>query len=171
VTTAAKAPERVALYPGSFDPVTNGHLDLVERALSIFDRLVIAVAVNPDKAGLFSIDERCDLLRESVRHVFGDEPRIEVDSFEGLLVHYAAARGIRAIIRGLRAVSDFEYEFHMANMNRTLNREVDFMFLMTGEANFYVSSRLIREVARFGGNVTGLVPEPVVRRLEEKYRG
>ena len=155
---------RIAIYPGSFDPLTNGHLSLIQRGLKIFDGLVVAVANNPDKTPLFSVDERKQLIVDAVR---GDE-RVEVDSFDGLLVDYAKKRGVHTVLRGLRAVSDFEYEFQLANMNRKLDPQFDSVFVMTGEDYFYVSARLVREVARFGGDVSDLVPKNVLQALERK---
>lgn len=156
---------RVALYPGSFDPITAGHVDIIRRGLEIFDRIEIAVAVNIRKTPTFSDDERVLMLRE----VFPHEPRVEVVQFSGLLIDYARKRGIRSVLRGLRAISDFEYEFQLASMNRRLTDEVDFVFLMTSEENYFVSSSLVREVAMNGGDVTGLVPEPVARRLAARF--
>jgi pantetheine-phosphate adenylyltransferase len=159
--------EKVAVYPGSFDPITNGHLDILERGLKIFDRIVIAIAFNPGKQALFTLEERLDLIRASIK----DHPlehRIEVDSFRGLLVDYVRIRRAHGVLRGLRAVSDFEYEFQMALMNRKLNAEVETLFLMTGMKWIYISSRLIKEVVTSGGCVNGLVPEPVEQRLIEK---
>jgi pantetheine-phosphate adenylyltransferase len=157
----------LAVYPGSFDPFTNGHLDIVGRALKAFDRLIIAVASNSTKTGMFTIQERQDLIRE----LFKDEPQVEVDTFSGLLVDYLRKRGARAVIRGLRAVSDFEYEFQMANMNRKLYPEAETFFLMTGNDYFYVSSSLVKEVAQLGGCLEGLVPELVLAQLLEKTGG
>ncbi len=155
---------RTAIYPGSFDPLTNGHLSLIHRGLHIFAGLIVAVANNPDKSPLFTSQERMKLIRDAV----GDDPRVEVDSFDGLMVDYAKRRGIHTVLRGLRAVSDFEYEFQLANMNRRLDPDFDSVFVMTGEDYFYVSARLVREVARFGGDVSTLVPPNVLRALEEK---
>ena len=155
---------RVAIYPGSFDPLTNGHLSLIQRGLDIFDGLIVAVANNPDKAPLFSFQERMELIHGAV----GEEPRVEVDSFDGLLVDYAKRRGIHTVLRGLRAVSDFEYEFQLANMNRKLDPQFDSVFVMTGEDYFYVTSKLVREVSRFGGDVSGLVPPNVQAALGRK---
>jgi pantetheine-phosphate adenylyltransferase len=155
---------RRAIYPGSFDPLTNGHLSLIQRGLKIFDGLVVAVANNPDKTALFTFEERMQLIREAVN---GD-PRVEVDSFDGLLVSYANQRGIHTVLRGLRAVSDFEYEFQLANMNRKLDPEFDSVFVMTGEDYYFVSARLVREVARFGGDVSSLVPPTVLAALKRK---
>lgn len=154
-----------AIYPGSFDPVTNGHINLVHRGLRMFDKLVVAVANNSGKSPLFSIEERMDLLRRCLVN----EPRAEVVSFEGLLVNYAKARGISVVLRGLRAVSDFEYEFQMANMNRKLSPEIETIFMMTGEAHFYISSGFVREVARLGGSVRELVPQPVFDKFQERF--
>src|SRR5512140_464233 len=157
-------PNRLAIYPGSFDPLTNGHLSLIHRGLKIFAGLVVAVANNPDKTPLFTFEERMQLIREAI----GADPRVEVDSFDGLMVQYAKRRGINTVLRGLRAVSDFEYEFQLANMNRRLAPEFDSVFVMTGEDYFYVSARLVREVARFGGDVSSLVPPNVLKALERK---
>lgn len=156
----------VALYPGSFDPITHGHLNLISRGVQVFDKLVVAVAENVRKQALFSIDERVEMIRESVKE-HGD--RVQVDRFRGLLVEYARKRKARVVLRGLRAVSDFEYEFQMAHMNRRLNGDLETVFMMTGEEHFYVSSQLVREVATFGGSVAGIVPPQVERRLKEKY--
>lgn len=155
---------RTAIYPGSFDPVTNGHLDIISRALVVVDRVVVAIAKNVRKKGLFSPEERAALLRE----VLGDDPRIEVEIFNGLLVEYAHQRNADVIVRGLRAVADFEYEFQLALMNRRLVPEVDTVFLMTDERNFYVSSSLVKEVAAFGGDISGFVPDPVRQAVEKK---
>ena len=153
------------LYPGSFDPLTNGHLSLIHRALKMFDRLIVAVAHNPKKQPLFSVEERIGLIREAV----DNDPRVEVDSFEGLLVNYARHRKVKLILRGLRAVSDFEYEFQMANMNRTLDAEIETVFVMTGEDDFYISSQIVREVAALGGDVGNLVPPNVLTKLKERF--
>jgi pantetheine-phosphate adenylyltransferase len=155
---------RRAIYPGSFDPLTNGHLSLIQRGLKIFDGLVVAVANNVDKTALFTFEERMQFIREAVN---GD-PRVEIDSFDGLLVTYAGQRGIHTVLRGLRAVSDFEYEFQLANMNRKLDPEFDSVFVMTGEDYYFVSARLVREVARFGGDVSSLVPANVAAGLARK---
>jgi pantetheine-phosphate adenylyltransferase len=156
---------RIAIYPGSFDPLTNGHLSLIQRGLKIFDGLVVAVANNPDKTPLFSVHERKQLIADAV----GRDARVEVDSFDGLLVEYAKKRGVHTVLRGLRAVSDFEFEFQLANMNRKLDPHFDSVFVMTGEDYFYVSARLVREVARFGGDVSDLVPRNVLEALQRKY--
>jgi pantetheine-phosphate adenylyltransferase len=156
-----------AIYPGSFDPITNGHVSILQSGLRAFDRIVVAVLHNPKKSALFSVDERIAMIRESL----GDDPRFEVDTFDGLLVDYARTKGVNVVLRGLRAVADFEYELQMANMNRHLNGEVETVFIMAKDAYFYVSSNLVKEAARLGGDVTGLVPPGVVTRLHEKLRG
>ena len=155
----------IAVYPGSFDPFTCGHKDIIDRALKVFDRLVVAIAVNSEKSSLFSLADRVEMITE----VYSGEPRVEVDSFSGLLVDYVRQRQARAVVRGLRAVSDFEYEFQMANMNRKLYPEAETFFLMTGQDHFYVSSRLVKEIASLGGCLTDLVPETVLQRLIKKY--
>lgn len=155
---------RVAIYPGSFDPLTNGHVSIIERGLRIFDKIIVAIATNVRKEPLFSIEERQAFIRQQ----FADE-RVEIDTFAGLLVEYAAERNVRVILRGLRAVSDFEYELQMANMNRKLDDTIDTVFMMTEESDFYVSSSLVKEVASFGGKVEGVVPEHVEQKLIEKF--
>lgn len=160
---------RVAVYAGSFDPITNGHLDLLDRALKIFDNIIIAVAENPAKKPLFTLDERLELIRASLL-THAEPNRIQVDSFQGLLVDYVERTGAVAILRGLRAVSDFEYEFQMALMNRKLSRKPETMYLMTGARWIYISSRIIKEVVEAGGCVTGLVPEAVEDKLQTKFR-
>jgi pantetheine-phosphate adenylyltransferase len=157
---------RNAIYPGSFDPLTNGHLAIIQRGLKLFDRLVVAVANNPQKAPLFSVAERKALIAD----VVGKDERVEVDSFDGLLVDYVKRKGIPTVLRGLRAVSDFEYEFQLANMNRKLLPTLESVFVMTGEDYFFVSAALVREVAHFGGDVTGLVPPVVAERLRAKLQ-
>ncbi len=157
----------LAVYPGSFDPITNGHLDLLARGLKLFDKIIIAVAVNPAKTPLFTLEERLELIQESLKD-FPQRNRTKVDTFDGLLVEYVKKVGAKAILRGLRAVSDFEYEFQMALMNRRLNSEVETFFLMTGMKWIYISSRIIKEVVMAGGCVKGLVPEPVEKKLLEK---
>jgi pantetheine-phosphate adenylyltransferase len=156
---------RIAIYPGSFDPPTRGHEDLIRRALGMFDRLIVAVAINPNKAPLFSVEERLELLREAL----GNDPRIELASFSGLLADFARARQSTIVLRGLRAVSDFEYEFQMAMMNRRLHGELETVFLVPAVDLTYLSSSLIREAARFGANVDGLVHPAVADALRRKF--
>lgn len=159
---------KIAVYPGSFDPITNGHVDVVERTLRIFDHVIVAIATNPDKDNsLFSVKERLEMIRE-VFQKHGS--RVEADSFEGLLVNYADRVGAQVIIRGLRAISDFEYEFQMATMNRGLKPKLETLFMMTGESFFYVSSRLVKEVASLGGDVSDLVPKRVFQKLRKKSK-
>jgi pantetheine-phosphate adenylyltransferase len=160
-TSSARRSERVAIYAGSFDPPTNGHLDIIHRAVSLFDSTVVAVAHNQRKQYLFTVDERVSLLRDAI----GDVPRVEVDVIEGLLVDYARRKGATAVIRGLRAVADFDFEFQMACMNHHLAPEVETVFLMTAQEHLFVSSSLVKEVASFGGDVTPFVPAPVLPRL------
>lgn len=154
----------LAIYPGSFDPITNGHIELIHRGLKVFDRLVVAVAHNPRKNPLFTTEERTNLIRAALPQ----QPKLEVDSFEGLLVDYATRRKARAIIRGLRAVADFEYEFQMATMNKKLNSNVETLFMMTGEKYFFLNSQSVREVATFGGPIDDLVPKNVAIALRKK---
>lgn len=155
----------IALYPGSFDPVTHGHLNILQRGVLAFDRVIVGVAHNVRKKPLFTPKERVDMLK----HAIGDDPRVEVVTFRGLLIDYATECQAEVILRGLRAVSDFEYEFQMAHMNRRLVPEIDTVFMMTGEEHFYVSSNLVREVARFGGDVSAFVPEHVKDMLWRKF--
>jgi pantetheine-phosphate adenylyltransferase len=157
--------QRVAIYPGSFDPVTNGHIDIVERGLRIFDKIVVAILHNPNKKALFTIEERMEMLQDCLKEF----SNVEVDTFDGLLVDYACKRNAQAILRGLRALSDFDYEFQMALMNRRLNREIQTVFLMTGLRWIFTSSSIIREAARFGGNVNGMVPPLVSKKLKERF--
>ena len=156
--------EVIAVYPGSFDPLTNGHIDIIQRGSRLFDRIIIAVLINLEKAPLFTVPERVQIARE----VFQDRPNVEVDTFDGLLVEYARRRRASVIVRGLRAVSDFEFEMQMALMNRRLNPEVETVFMMPGEPYTYLSSKLVKEVVALGGSVKGLVPDIVERRLREK---
>ena len=157
--------KQIAVYPGSFDPITYGHLDIIERGLEVFDGIVVAVAQNIDKKGLFSTAERISLIRAAV----GDNPRVKADTFEGLLVDYVVAQGARVILRGLRAVSDFEYEFQIAQMNHNLRREVETLFMMTSVPYGYLSSSIVKEVASLHGPVETLVPPPVHKALTEKF--
>ena len=154
-----------AIYPGTFDPITNGHLDIIERGVRLFDRIIVALLKNADKEPLLPLDERIEIVRSVVARF----ANVTVESFDGLLVDYARERGAQAIVRGLRALSDFEYEFQMALMNRRLEAGVETVFMMPSEAYSYVSSRLVKEVAHLGGDITGLVPPEVVRRLKTRY--
>ncbi|MBW2168378.1 MAG: pantetheine-phosphate adenylyltransferase, partial [Deltaproteobacteria bacterium] len=156
---------KTAIYPGFFDPITNGHLSIVSRALKVFDRLIIAILKNPHKAPLFTIEERIYMIKQALK----SETNIEVDTFDGLLVDYAVKRKSNVVIRGLRALSDFEYEFQMALMNRKLNRNIQSIFLMTDYKWFYTSSTIIKEAASFGGDISGLVPKLVNQKLKEKF--
>jgi pantetheine-phosphate adenylyltransferase len=155
----------LAVYPGTFDPITNGHADILRRSLKIFDRVVVALAENVRKAPLFSLDERRKLIADAL----GGDKRLEIDAFQGLLADYCRRRGASVVIRGLRALADFEYEFQFAHMNRRLAPGVDTVFFMTDERNHYVSSSLVKEVASLGGDVNGLVPASVVAALAAKY--
>ncbi len=156
----------LAIYPGTFDPITNGHADILRRSLKIFDRVVVALAENVRKAPLFTIDERRKLITDAL----GQDARLEVDAFQGLLADYCRRRGANVVIRGLRALADFEYEFQSAHMNRRLAPDVETLFLMTGEDSFYVSSSLVKEVALMGGDVSGLVPVGVAAALADKRK-
>ena len=157
----------LAVYPGSFDPLTNGHVDIIRRGSKLFDRIVIAILLNIEKAPLFTVEERVEIARE----VFREYPNVEVDTFDGLLVEYARRKRASVIVRGLRAISDFEYEMQMALMNRHLNPDVETVFMMPAETYTYVSSRLVKEVVALGGSVTNLVPSIVESRLREKRQG
>jgi pantetheine-phosphate adenylyltransferase len=157
----------MAVYPGSFDPITNGHLDIIARGLSVFDEVTIAILVNAEKQPLFTTEERLDIIREA----YHGESRVKVETFSGLLVDYAEKIGATVIVRGLRAISDFEYEFQMALMNRHLNPRIETVFMMPAESYSYLSSRLVKEVFQLGASVHELVPPVVERRLREKYPG
>ena len=157
--------QRVAIYPGSFDPVTNGHIDIVERGFKLFDKIIVTILYNPAKNTLFSVEERIEILNIC----FANKKGVEIDTYNGLLVDYAAKRKAHAILRGMRAVSDFEYEFQLALMNRRLNRDVQTVFLMTGLRWIYTSSSIIKEAARFGGNINGMVPQVVNKKLKAKF--
>jgi pantetheine-phosphate adenylyltransferase len=157
--------KKIAVYPGTFDPITFGHIDIVDRACYLFDNVIVAIAENPSKQPLFSVEERKDMIRESTRSI----ENVEVDAFEGLLVEYATLRNAVAIIRGLRAVTDFEYELQMALMNRNLRDKIATVFLMPHEEYIYLNSSIVKEVASFGEDVSHLVPEIVVRKLKETY--
>ena len=154
-----------AVYPGSFDPITNGHVDIIERGLAIFDEVIVAIARNSGKKPLFSIKERVKILNE----ITSGYKRIKIDIFDGLLVDYVKKVGAKAVIRGLRAVSDFEYEFQMAITNRKLGKDVETIFLMSSEKYSYLSSSIVKEVASYGGNVSGMVPEQIVKALDKKF--
>jgi len=155
---------RIAICPGSFDPITNGHLDVIQRAARLFDRVVVAVAVNQPKGPLFSTAERLELVRQAVVGL----PNVDADSFSGLLVDYVAQRGAHAVVRGLRAVSDFEFEFQLALMNRKLNEQVETIFMMPRESYTFLSSRLVKEIASLGGDVAEFVPPPVLEALKRR---
>ena len=157
--------KRIAIYPGSFDPVTNGHIDILERGLKIFDKVIVAILHNPGKKSLFTVEERIDMLKISLKKI----KNIEIDTFNGLLVDYAEKKKSHAILRGMRAMSDFEYEFQLALMNRRLDREIQTVFLMTGLRWIYTSSSVIKETARFGGKINGMVPPIVNQKLKEKF--
>ena len=160
--------DNIAIYPGSFDPITNGHVDLVKRTLRVFDKIIVAIATNPDKDHcLFTVQERLKMIND----VFADlQGRVQADSFHGLLVDYAERKHSTVVIRGLRAVSDFEYEFQMAMMNHRLKPKLETLFMMTGESEFYTSSRLVKEVVSLGGDVSGLVPDNVLKMLKQKFK-
>jgi pantetheine-phosphate adenylyltransferase len=159
--------DNIAIYPGSFDPITNGHVDLVKRTLRVFDKIIVAIATNPDKDHcLFTVQERLKMIND----VFADlRGQVQADSFHGLLVDYAEQKHSTVVIRGLRAVSDFEYEFQMAMMNHRLKPKLETLFMMTGESEFYTSSRLVKEVVSLGGDVSGLVPDNVLKMLKQKF--
>ena len=158
--------KKIAVYPGSFDPITNGHVDIIKRGLRMFDELIVLVAYNPNKKSLFSVEERIEMIEEVIR----DCKNVRVDCFKGLLVEYVKGVGASVILRGLRALSDFEYEFQLALINRRLDRDVETVFLMTGYKWFYTSSTIINEAASLGGSVKGLVPEIVNQKMQEKYK-
>ena len=159
---------RRAIYPGSFDPVTNGHLDIIQRGCKLFDEIIIAVLVNPEKKPFFSIQERCEILTEVLGGLDGGECHLTVESFEGLMVQYAADRNANAIVRGIRAISDYEYELQMALMNRRLKPSLETVFMMPAEEYSYVSSRLVKEVFQLGARIEGLVPPLVEARMKQK---
>ena len=157
--------QRIAIYPGSFDPVTNGHLDIIERGLSIFDKIIVAILLNPSKDSFFPVEERMEMLQTSMEKF----SNVEFDIFDGLLVDYAHQRKAHAILRGMRAVSDFEYEFQMALMNRRLRREIQTVFLMTGLRWIFTSSSIIKEAAQFGGDINDMVPPIVSKKLQKRF--
>ena len=158
---------RRAIYPGSFDPVTNGHLDIIQRGCKLFDEIIVAVLVNPEKTSFFSIEERSEILSEVLQTIDRGDCKVTVESFQGLLVQYAAERGAHAIVRGIRAISDYEYELQMALMNRRLQPRLETVFMMPAEAYSYVSSRLVKEVFQLGGPIEGLVPPLVEERMRK----
>ena len=162
---ATKPPLVIAIYPGSFDPITNGHLDLIERGSRLFDRLIVSILRNENKLPLFSVEERTEMLRE----VVGCYPNVEVDSFDGLLVDYAARNRATVLLRGIRAISDYEYELQMALMNRRLRQDIETVFMMASEAYSFISSRLVKEVFGLGGDIAGLVPPSVEKRLRKRF--
>lgn len=159
----------IAVYPGSFDPITNGHTGIIKSGLVAFEKIIVAVLNNESKKPLFSVAERMEMIRDALTDMDVDPKRVEVDSFDGLLVNYAARRNAQVILRGLRAVADFEFELQMANMNRHLNPGVETVFIMADDAYFYVASTLVKEVVRLGGDVSGLVPPPILPRLLAKF--
>ena len=157
--------EKIVVYPGTFDPITNGHLSILTRALKIFDKLIIAILINPKKTPLFTLEERKSMMEE----VLKDKHNVEIDSFDGLLVDYAVKKNVNVIVRGLRALSDFEGEFQLALMNRKLNRDVQSIFLMTDYKWFYISSTIVKEAASYGGDISGLTPPSICKKLKEKF--
>ena len=162
-------PRKVAIYPGTFDPITNGHIDIIGRASDLFDDVIVALATNSQKSPLLSDQDRFDLVRESINECFPDKKNITVDQFDGLLVHYAESKGAVAIIRGIRVLSDFEYEFRMALMNRKLKESISTVFLMPHEQYTYLHSTLVRELARYGEGVDSFVPKVVAKAIKEKF--
>lgn len=166
MSTPRPARPTIAIYPGTFDPITFGHIDIIQRGLNLFDKVIVTVAINPAKSPLFSLEERMEMIRKSF---VNEGSRVEVDSASGLLVEYAVKRNATAIIRGLRAVSDFDYEFQLALMNRKLERQVDSIFLMPGLRWIFISSSIIRDAARHGGNVNDMVPRHVADMLKSKF--
>lgn len=157
---------RSAVYPGSFDPITYGHVDIIERASRIFDKLIVAVVTNPSKKPLFSMEERIEMIRESVKHL----KNVEVDGFDGLLVNYLREKRIGVVIRGMRAITDFDYEFQMALTNRKLNKDVEIVFLLSDSKYLYLTSRMVKEIASFGGCIRGMVPPHVEEMLLKKLK-
>ena len=159
---------RRAIYPGSFDPVTNGHLDIIQRGCKLFDEIIIAILINPDKTAFFTIEERLEILRDVLKSIDRGDCRVTVDSFEGLLIEYAAEKEAHAIVRGIRAISDYEYELQMALMNRRLQPHLETVFMMPAVEYSYLSSRLVKEVFQLGAQIDGLVPPVVEQRMKEK---
>ncbi len=158
--------EKIAVYPGTFDPVTLGHLDVLKRASRVFDKIIVAVTTNPGKKPLFSLKERIEILKKSTEKM----PFVEIESFSGLLVEYLKKKRVSIILRGLREMSDFEFEFQQASVNRKLSKDIDTFFVMTSEKYYYVSSSIVREVASLGGNVSCFVPKPAAKALKEKFK-
>jgi pantetheine-phosphate adenylyltransferase len=158
--------KKIAVYPGTFDPITNGHIDLIERCLRIFDEVIVAIANNPKKMPLFNMKERTEMIAASTKEL----RNVKIDAFDGLLVDYARGKKAQAIIRGLRAVSDFEYEFQMALMNRKLDNKIETVFLMPSEEYSYLTSSIVKEIAAFKGSINGLVPKIVDKKLKEKFK-
>jgi len=161
--------KKIGIYPGTFDPITNGHLDIIKRALKLFDLVIVAVGENPQKTPLFSVEERIFLVKEAVKEL-SESDRVEVEAFSGLLIDFAQKKSASAIIRGLRAVSDFEYEMQLALMNRKLSNSIDTIFLLTSLKWIFLSSSIVKEVAKFGGNIDDLVPRVVAEKLREKFK-
>ena len=159
---------RRAIYPGSFDPVTNGHLDIIERGCKLFDEIIISILINPEKQPFFTIEERLEMLADVVKDIHNGGCKVRIDSFRGLLVNYAVAQNANAIVRGIRAISDYEYELQMALMNRRLEPSIETVFMMPAETYSYVSSRLVKEVFQLGGAINGLVPPLIEKRMKEK---
>ena len=158
---------KIAVYPGTFDPITNGHVDILERSVALFDEVVVAIVVNPRKSPLFSVEERKELIKKSIPK---NTTSVRIASFGGLLVDFCESHNATCIVRGLRAIADFEYEFQLAHMNRRLSPKLDSVFFMTDEKNHYVSSSIVKEVAQFGGDVSGLVPTHVEKALKDKFK-
>jgi pantetheine-phosphate adenylyltransferase len=161
---------RRAIYPGSFDPVTNGHLDIIERGCKLFDEIIVSILVNPEKTPFFTLEERREMLDEVLQEIRQGDCKVRVDSFRGLLVNYAVAQQANAIVRGIRAISDYEYELQMALMNRRLEPTIETVFMMPAETYSYVSSRLVKEVFQLGGEISGLVPPQIEKRMKEKMK-
>ena len=158
--------KNIAIYPGSFDPCTNGHLDIIERSSAIFEKVIVAVLVNSSKTPTFSVEERTKLLQTATAHL----PNVEVVNFNGLLAQFAKEQGAKVIVKGLRAVSDFEYEFQMSLTNNKLNPEVETLFMTTKSENMYLSSSIVREIARYGGSIEGMVPEAIINQIYKKFK-
>ena len=156
----------IAIYPGSFDPVTNGHLDIIERTAEVFDKVIVAILVNSSKTPTFTIEEKIDMLKKSTAHL----PNVEIEFFDGLLVNFVKKKGAKVIVKGLRAISDFEYEFQMAMLNKSVAPDVETLFMMTSNKYSYLSSSIVKEVGRLGGDLTGLVPDSLIERIKNKLK-